>query len=67
MSDDARNDLVVLTTGLHPDVETLEKALQPLAVGRNVRWIALAPTQMDEAQWDEVLGAILSAARVVAV
>lgn len=58
-------NIAVLDTGLFPDRETLEHALDELEPHYNVYRLRLAAPSPDDAAWDQILDEILAADRVV--
>lgn len=57
--------ILVLSSGLFPDVATMEAALGELASGNQISRLDLSAEKMDDAAWDAVVSAITSADRVV--
>lgn len=55
--------VIVLTTGLYPDVGTIEAALASLT--QDTRCIAIPASNADQQAWDAILDAILRAEKVV--
>ncbi len=59
--------IVVLGTGLFPDRETVDRAIESLKPGVEIERFDLVPERMERGQWDAVVRAILTADKIITV
>ncbi len=59
--------VIVLDTGLFPERDMIESALQVLAKTHDLRRIDLANREMDQQDWDRVLAEILDCEKVITI
>ena len=62
---DAQMKILELHTGLFPDARTVAAALQRLEGERGVVCVDVSRPDMEEAEWDGVLAAILAADLII--